>query len=167
MAQKDQPPQIRKRQSANAVEGAFSQPNVSGLPAGSQITQMFQGPVPHPDILREFDRIVPGTAQRMIDLAHSESEHRRTLENKNLEANIEFQKQQIEIAKKQSNVVFVTDMFGQAIGFLLAIACVCGAVYLSMHDHEAVAAALAAIPTAAVIRAFFVNRQKHDAANQA
>lgn len=41
------------------------------------VTTHYQGSVPHPDILRGFDAVVPGTAARLVKLAEEESAHRR------------------------------------------------------------------------------------------
>lgn len=42
----------------------------------------WQGPLPPPGALEEFDRIVPGSAARIIDQFEKEAEHRRTLEDR-------------------------------------------------------------------------------------
>lgn len=40
----------------------------------------FSGPLPHPDILEHYDRIVPGLADRIVSMAEKQSDHRRKLE---------------------------------------------------------------------------------------
>jgi uncharacterized membrane protein len=117
-----------------------------------------QGPIPHPDILRGFDELVPGTAKRLIDLAESESVHRRDLESRAMASNIESQKKQLELSDFQNRIVHKSDRNGLIAGVMVAMASVFGAVWLSLHDHDWVAGLLAAIPTAAVIKAFFSHR---------
>jgi uncharacterized membrane protein len=51
----------------------------SRLMAATQV-QQFQGPLPHPDLLRQYNDIVPGAAERIIALAERQAEHRMTLE---------------------------------------------------------------------------------------
>lgn len=38
------------------------------------------GPIPLPDIMREYDYIVPGLAARLVDWVEREAEHRRAME---------------------------------------------------------------------------------------
>lgn len=40
----------------------------------------FAGPLPHPEILRGYDEVCPGAADRIIALAESQAEHRQSLE---------------------------------------------------------------------------------------
>jgi uncharacterized membrane protein len=42
--------------------------------------QSFSGPLPHPDILRQYDEIIEGGAERIIKMAESQSAHRQELE---------------------------------------------------------------------------------------
>lgn len=125
-------------------------------------TQVYQGAIPHPDILRGFDDLVPGTAERLIDLAHSESLHRRQLEIMAIEANVTAQHKQLEIAEFQSKAVFWSDTLGQICGVIVSLFCIGGAIWLAMNNKMEVAIALAAIPTAAVIKAFFTSRHPSD-----
>jgi uncharacterized membrane protein len=105
-----------------------------------------------------FDELVPGTAQKLIELAISESGHRRDLETKAVDANIAAQRLQLDIASRQNWIVFASDTIGQFMGFLMSAMCIGGAVWMGLHEHEAVALALAAVPTAAIVKAFFASR---------
>ena len=42
------------------------------------------GPLPHPSILEEYDRVLPGAAERILTMAESQSNHRQALETKYL-----------------------------------------------------------------------------------
>lgn len=113
----------------------------------------FQSPLPSPEVIRNYDALVPGTAKRLIDLAVEESQHRRMIESTANQANIAAQRKQGEIASYQTKAVFRSDLFGQAAGVILSLSCIGGAVYLGLENHEVAAAALCAIPLAAVIQA--------------
>lgn len=43
--------------------------------------QEISGPIPHPTLLSGYEDIVPGAADRIIQMAEKESEHRRTQES--------------------------------------------------------------------------------------
>ena len=121
-------------------------------------TQVFSGPTPHPEIMERYDALVPGSAERLFLLAEAESAHRREIEAKVSDANIEAQQRQLSIAEYQGRATFRSDLVGQSAGLIVSLVCVSGAVFLATSGQPGVAVALAAIPTAAVIQAFFAKR---------
>jgi uncharacterized membrane protein len=44
--------------------------------------EMYNGPIPHPDILAGFDKLDKGAAKKIIDNGIAESLHRRKMENR-------------------------------------------------------------------------------------
>jgi len=137
---------------SSAIDSSLSHP--PGLTSVQQ-TQVFQGPTPPPEILERYEKLVAGTAKRLFEQAESESMHRRSIELKATEANISAQHKQLEIAEYQSKAVFRSDAIGQTAGLFVSLACIFGAIYLASLGKTPEAIALSAIPTAAVIRAFF------------
>ena len=69
----------------------------------TEISQSFSGPLPHPDVLRKFNEIVPGAAERIIKMAEDQSTHRKELEKKVIDSDIARSK------------------WGQILGFIIAI----------------------------------------------
>lgn len=125
--------------------------------SGKQVmlqTQMYQGPIPHPEVLRGFNELVPGSAERLISLAENESTHRRSMEVMTANANINLQQQQLDMGKYQQQAVFRSDAIGQILGAVVSMCCIGGAVYLAMHNQPWVAGALCGLPLAAIIKAF-------------
>lgn len=114
----------------------------------------YSGDIPPPALLREFDQHLPGTAARLIGWAEKEAEHRRALERDALDGNLLAQATQMRIAEYDSKAAFRGGAAGQACGLVVCILCVAGAVWCATQNQTAVALALAAIPTAAVIRSF-------------
>lgn len=47
----------------------------------TQTLEMYSGPIPHPQILAQFDALAPGSAKKIINNGVGESVHRRRLEN--------------------------------------------------------------------------------------
>lgn len=43
-------------------------------------TQQYSGPIPPPNILEGFERIVPGSAERILRMAEQNSEHQQAIE---------------------------------------------------------------------------------------
>ena len=136
-------------------------PKEKELVASSQtITHSYQGAVPPPYILKGIDEIVPGAASRIIDLAEQESLHRRAIDQKAIDANINAQKSQIRLNNKQTNFVLVSDLFGQFCGWVVCLACIAAATYAGIQGHEWLEGAIAAIPTAALIKSFLFSKKK-------
>ena len=63
----------------------------------------FSGPLPHPEILKRFDEVVPGSAERIIKMAEGQFAHRTELERKVIDSDISRSK------------------WGQILGFLIAV----------------------------------------------
>ena len=70
----------------------------------TEVSQSFSGPLPPPEILRKFDEVVPGAAERIIKMAEDQSIHRKELEKKVVDSDITRSK------------------WGQILGFVIAIA---------------------------------------------
>jgi uncharacterized membrane protein len=89
-----------KRQPPSALRPARA---VQALPAPggerasrrSQVVQsqvsMTQGIIPPPEMLRDYDSLVPGTAQKMFEAFLKQGEHRREMERHVIEARIRLQ----------------------------------------------------------------------------
>ncbi len=59
------------------------------LVARATFEASFSGPMPPPHILEQYDKIVPGAAERIISLAEKQSDHRRGLENRVINSDIQ------------------------------------------------------------------------------
>ncbi len=50
------------------------------------IKEEFSGPIPHPDIIEKYERILPGAADRIISMAENQATHRQDMERKMIES---------------------------------------------------------------------------------
>ena len=80
----------------------------------------FSGPLPPPEILVQYNDVVPNGAERIIALAERQAEHRMALENRVIDADI-----------RRSN-------WGLGVGFLVSLAWLLVS-YLVIHEGHAVA----------------------------
>lgn len=117
-------------------------------------THTYSGPVPPPDVLQGFERIAPGTAQRLIDMAVDESKHRREIELAALRANIEAQKNQQTVTDLQAKAEVSINRVGMWAGIILAFTCVGGAIYIAPISWQ-VGVALVGMPIATIIRSIW------------
>jgi uncharacterized membrane protein len=76
--------QLSKRNRAQRRLEQAVQQNIQ-FAAGARLTveqQVSSGPLPDPEILRRYDEVHSGLAERIVRLAETEADHRRGLENK-------------------------------------------------------------------------------------
>ena len=73
--------------------------------------QAFSGPLPPPEILKQYQQLSPDLVNRIITLAEDEAQARRKLESDTLQANIE-------ISKKTSSERAKGQIFGFSIGIV-------------------------------------------------
>lgn len=71
-----------------------------------------------------------------------------------MDANIAAQQSQSLTNAYTARAIFRSDMMGQTCGVLVCLVCVLGTIWMGAIGQPWVAAALAAIPTAAVVQAF-------------
>src|SRR5436305_14406278 len=80
--------------------------------------EFFEGPLPPPVTLAEYDRICPGAASRILAMAESQSKHRQELESRVVQSNCRSQDR------------------GPVLGFVLALAVIALGGYLILHGKE-------------------------------
>jgi uncharacterized membrane protein len=76
-------------------------------------TELYAGPLPHPDTLKKFEEILPGPADRILKQAENQTQHRIEMESKVINA---------DIRKSYIGLVF---------GFLIGILGIGGGIYLA------------------------------------
>ena len=98
--------------------------------------QAFSGPLPHPDILKRFDEVVPGAAKRILTMAEEQSLHRRTLERKVIDSDIARSK------------------WGQILGFCIAIAGLVASSFIAVYGSAVTGGVIGAGTLASLVWAF-------------
>ena len=78
----------------------------------------WQGPIPPPDILQGYEDIVPGAAERLLQMAEAQSAHRIQLEKAVVAGDIK------------------SGYWGLAAGFILSALVIGGGIYLIATGHD-------------------------------
>ena len=135
---------------AEPVRGEVAEPAIAPERASVTVAvqaHSFRGPMPPPDHLAQYDRIVPGAGRLIVDEFQMNSEHARKIETLSLRGSI----------RKDIRAQFIA-------GFLVLIGF--GLVYeLAEHGHDGVAIAVAFTLLVSVLTAFLtgtVMRGKSD-----
>ncbi len=108
----------------------------------AEITEHFSGPLPHPRILEDYDRIVPGAAYRIIRKFESQTEHRQKLENR--------------FVWTES----IKSIGGLVGGFVIAMTAIIGGIYTSLHGQIFLGGTLSFAGLALLVGAFLANKQE-------
>lgn len=80
----------------------------------------YSGPIPHPEHLSQYERILPGSADRLIKMAENQASHRQNSEKKIIDFEI----------KNKSR--------GQIFGFILAVLGIFGGFVLVLCDKDVI-----------------------------
>jgi len=117
----------RKNSKNNPVEQQPSEESsMSGIETALVGVQYeFQGPLPPPGILAQYENIKPGFAERILSLTEGEAIHRRQLQARKLEGDLERQARSFGEAR-----------WGQVCALLIGLAAILGGVYSSVHGAE-------------------------------
>jgi len=121
----------------DAFQRVLDRPEIQNIVVSHEA---FQGPLPHPNILRGYQEILPDAADRIFKLTEKEFEHRHRMEDKALTGAIDRDKR------------------GQHYGLAAAIITVFFAFILGLFGHDVLAGSIIAIVVALV--AIFVLRHK-------
>jgi uncharacterized membrane protein len=117
------------------------QHNHNAISIEQHSTEVFSGPLPHPDILKKFNEIVPGSAERIIKMAEEQSTHRRELEKKVINSDISQSKR------------------GQILGFIISITGLLVSAFVAVYG-SAIAGGIIGIGTLASLVSVFMYGSK-------
>ncbi|SDX05376.1 MULTISPECIES: DUF2335 domain-containing protein [Nitrosomonas] len=130
------------RNKNNTLQVKKSKNNVSHQ--HEEITQVqarqYSGPIPHPEILRGFDEIVPGAAERILTMAEENGKHQREIEKLHLTS--------------AYNTIRRGQIFGLLIGILAFATCII-ALYLG---SESTAMTIGGFTITGLVTVFVTNK---------
>src|SRR3989338_7839901 len=93
----------------------------------------FSGPIPPPQILQQYNNVVPDAAERIIRMAEKQSDHRMDLERKVVNSNIS------------------KSYLGMILGTVIAVCGLLVAKEISVNGHPWAASAIAALDLGGLI----------------
>jgi uncharacterized membrane protein len=100
----------------------------------------FSGPLPPPDILRRYDEVVPGAAERILVMAEQQARHRRNLERTVVEG-----------GSRRANL-------GLWLGFILSIVVLALSAALIVNGYELAGTVIGSIDLVSLATVFVVGR---------
>lgn len=107
------------------------------------VKEEYIGPIPHPNILKQFEEVLPGTADRILQMAEDEQKHRHKFEIKLI------------LHKK------LMELTGIIFGFLLASMIIGGGIFLLLNDKSAKGFVLILGGIGTIITPFILSKYKN------
>lgn len=103
----------------------------------------FSGPIPPPAHLEQYERILPGAAERILKMAEEQSAHRRSLETKVIDSGV------------------ISSNRGLWFGFIIGLAGFSIVGYSAYLGYEALAGIIAALDLGSLVGVFvYGSRQR-------
>jgi len=114
-----------------------------GRQVQAQITaQHYSGPVPPPEILRGYDQVIPGAAERILEMAEADQRHTHEME-----------------ARAQKRV-FAERKRGQIFALVVSLGAFTAAAVMSYFGAEKAAMVLSGSTIVGLVSAFITGRRK-------
>lgn len=142
--QSPEPPEIIEKQIERILEGKVQRKEITAVTARITeviVSEQFSGPMPHPKHLREYEEILPGSADRILEMAESSLSHNIAMGAEALRAEVEDSKRGMR--------------FG-ALLFALLIVCAFGSILLT--DREIIPGMFLGAAAVGCIGAFIKGR---------
>ena len=90
------------------------------LQAHVEKREIFEGPLPYPDQLRQYEQVLPGIAERIVRMAEEEQRVRLAV----MQADSEQKASLIRIAEHENLALTQATAKGQNIGLSVPVACI-------------------------------------------
>lgn len=136
----------RSRKSRNRQQNpiVLKKESIDGSPIDGVISYqsaMYRGPIPPPSILKQYDELLPGSAERLMNLFEKQANHRMAME-------------EIVIKGGSSRAYW-----GLACGFVISLLMLGLAGYLAAKGEAASAAIVASVDLAGLVYVFVYGTQ--------
>lgn len=102
----------------------------------------FSGPLPPPEALEMYNRILPGAADRILKMAEDQEKHRQDIERQVVRSNVFSQKA------------------GLVMGFMVAITAIVGGIWLALVGSSAVGLTAIISALAALVGVFVYGKMR-------
>ena len=91
------------------------------------VQSSFAGPIPPPEVIKGYESVIPGSAERLLRMAEKEQQHR------------------IEIDNQLAKGYMALNVRGQILGFFIVLMLIVAIVFLTIYHHEYVAGGLTVV----------------------
>jgi uncharacterized membrane protein len=147
----DQSPQDPTDRLAKADTGTSGD---SAPEVASSVLAAWYGPLPPPSLLAEFDKVIPGGAERIFALAERQAGHRQKLEEKEQILREDQARQEFELSRDALAKEFRIATLGAVSAFILSMTTVFLSFWAIFHGYPLEGSLLGGGTIAALVGAF-------------
>jgi len=115
----------------------------------ASIEASFSGPLPPPQILEHYEKIIPGLANRIVNMAEEQGRHRRKMEGKIIEAQI--------LDSKEERI---ERRIGQILGFMIGFIALLISAYISINGSPITGSVIGGGALVSLVSVFVIGRRK-------
>lgn len=144
------------KQKSDAVELAQGEPmnledndvdqqeSVTSLVMSQSSLEIRRGPLPEPSILSDYDKVLPGLADRIVVMAESEKDHRHRMQSR-----------QLELSARRSFIGLIS-------GLIVALSCIILAIWVTYRGYYVAGTIIASIDIVALTAIFVLGAKQHN-----
>lgn len=111
-----------------------------------------ENPVPPPQMLEHYERILPGAAERIVRMAEEEWRHRHELDQKTREAEIAIRQAAQDLEHRKLTEYYRMGQFGQMAGIAVSVLAIAAALLAAFYGTPwEVSAAIMGLPIVGIV----------------
>ncbi len=135
-------------ENSQVIDRPVEYQNITANPHASQIiATSYSGPIPSAFELQAYERVVPGSANRIIEMAEHENLHRHHIELNLVQANV-----------KLANKEATERMMGQSFAFIIAMSCIVGGLALVYFGKSVTGTIFSGTGIVSIAAVFYSNK---------
>jgi len=115
----------------------------------------YSGPIPDPASLAQYEKITPGLADRIVQMAEKEGEHRRHLEVFGQNANITL----LQRRDREARV-------GQIFAFIISMTTIVTGGYVALNGHDVSGTFISLSGLCGIVTAFIYGRKSETSSDK-
>lgn len=112
---------------------------------------LYQGPIPDPETLARYEAIKPGLADRIVRMAEEYGTHRRSLQDKSIDAQIVDAKSD----RKEARL-------GQIFALIIGLTAISAGTYAAVHNAQVTGSIIGGGGVIGLVSVFIFGRKKQD-----
>jgi uncharacterized membrane protein len=117
---------------------------IKSIVHAAAVEEQFSGPIPHPNILESYNRILPGAAERILSMAEEEQKHRQYLEKTALQNDKDEAK------------------LGQICAFLIGVVAIVAGTYAAINGSATAGSVIGGGGVVGLVSVFILGRKKNN-----
>lgn len=123
-------------------------PLPNGTQVSVQVASGFSGPIPPPNLLQEYDKAFPGSAERIVKMAEVEQAHRHAREHAEAELQISIH-----------NGIKLETTLGQFFALIIGVVAIIAGTIAGVHGAQFVGTVIGGGGVGGLVTAFIVGRR--------